>query len=127
MKNYLLLFLVCIGLNKIAYADTCPPAEGLNPYNLPIGWSLLLPPVIAGENYYFSEAIHSLNGSFYYKQIICKYAACPTSFCPAFGILSTKAYNLPNTKMPPWHSLSVIAFTFTCRPADHNPTICLFQ
>lgn len=131
MKNCLiiLLFLSCVSfINKVAMADVCPPISDLqNPEKLPAGWTLLVPPVLSGQDYEytFSEAVHSLNGSFYYKHVICKYA-CPIKMC-AFAILSDKTYELPNSRMPPWHNPSVIGATFTCRPINHEPNICIFQ
>lgn len=127
MKKPLIILMFAASLNHLANADTCPPIRGLDPLKPPAGWTLLVPPVIAGETYYFGEAVHSLNGSFHYKNVICKYEACPTSFCPAFAILSDKQYELPNTRTPPWHYRSTISYTFTCRPADHDPSICVFQ
>jgi hypothetical protein len=129
MKNFIIIlfFIASVSfINKVAMADACPPISDLkNPNDPPAGWKILVPPVLTEEDYYFSEAVHSLNGSFYYKQVICKYA-CPMNSC-AFAIISTKTYELPNTKMPPWHYPSTIGATLTCRPPSHQPDICIFQ
>lgn len=128
-RTMILLFGLCVSMENLSFADTCPPAEGLDPNHLPAGWSLIVPPIFPGETYVFGEAVHSLNISFYYKQVICKYQACEIAqpFCPAFGILSDKTYNLPTTKTPPWHYRSTIGYTLTCRPPGHDTSICIFD
>ncbi len=128
MKNGLILlcFIACVSfINQLAVADTCPPISDMSPNRPPPGWSFLVPAVISEETYFFVEAVHSLNGSFYYKHVICKYA-CPIKMC-AFAIISDKIYELPNSKMPPWHHTSALGSTLTCRPANHDPAICVFQ
>lgn len=129
MKNRLIIlcFLVYVSFIPKAFASVCPSIGDFEPTRPPPGWSLLVPPIISGETYYFVEAVHSLNISFYFKQVICKYAACSTSFCPAFGLLSDATFELPNTKLPPWHATSTIGGTLTCRPLNHDPSICIFQ
>jgi hypothetical protein len=121
-----MLFIICL-VNQISWADTCPPALGLIPQSPPAGWSLLLPPVLEGQRYEFGAAIHSLNGAYYYGQVICKYETCPSHFCPAFALISDKTYDFPNTKTPPWNARSVLAFTFTCLAPDHDPEHCVFS
>lgn len=124
-KLLTLTTLLCV--TNISYADTCPDINGLDPFHPPTGWTLNVPPIIEGQTYYFGEAIHSLNGSFYYQQVICKYQACASAFCPAFSLLSNKQYITPKTKTSPWDALSKIAFTLTCRPTNNDPTSCVFQ
>ncbi len=126
MKIRFLLLLI-YGITSFARADTCPHIEGLDPYHPPSGWTLAMPPVIEGETYDFGLAVHSYNGSFYYKQVLCKYEACPSAFCPAFTLLSAKKYEFPNTNAPPWDAKSSLNFTFTCKPVNHDPTVCSFQ
>ena len=122
--RYILWVLLII---NVAYADTCPPIKNLNPNKPPAGWTLQIPPIIDGQDYYFGETIHSLNGSFYFKQIICKYQACSSAFCPAFSLLSNAQYQQPATSEAPWNAKSKIAATYTCRPVDHDPANCVFQ
>ncbi len=115
-------------VSSTSYADTCPDIKGLDPYHPPMGWTLNVPPIIEGQNYYFGEAIHSLNGSFYFNRVICKYQACASAFCPAFSLLSNNKYiDYPTIKFPPWDASSRIAFTLTCRPTDNDPANCIFQ
>lgn len=113
--------------NQTLFADTCPAAEGLNPSHPPAGWKLLLPPVLEGQHYFFGAAIHSINGAYYYEQVICKYEACPSTFCPAYALISDKTYQKPNSNAYPWNKRSVLAFTFTCIPDDHDPKNCTFN
>lgn len=126
-KLSLTLLSMILFFSDTGYGDTCPSIQEIDPFNPPTGWTLQIPPIIDGQEYYFSEAIHSMNGSFYFKQVICKYQACASAFCPAFSLLSNKQYAKPNTNAPPWDTKSRIAFTFTCRPIDNNPTNCIFQ
>lgn len=124
----ILCFLASVSfISKAAIATTCPAVQDFDPMRPPSGWALLVPPVISGETYYFVEAVHSLNGSFYFKQVICKYASCSSAFCPAFALLSNAQYESPNSKLPPWHATSTIGATLTCRPLTHDPAICLFE
>lgn len=126
MKKLRIASLLCFV--NLCYADTCPDIKGLDPFHPPAGWTLNIPPILEGESYYFNEAIHSLNGSFYYLQVICKYQTfCPSNFCPAFSLLSNKQYVMPKTKSPPWDATSKLGFTLTCRPDDNNPANCVFQ
>ena len=113
----------------VAWGDSCPHPEDFNPTTPPAGWSLIVPPIIPGETYFFDEAIHSLNGQFYYKQVLCIYkdTLCPSPFCPAFTLLSDKTYDLPNSKMPPWNAPSTIVDTLTCESINHRPEDCVFQ
>lgn len=124
--SYLSILAVSLSLQAV-FADTCPLAQGLNPNNPPVGWKLLLPPVLDGQHYFFSAAIHSLNMAYYDKHIICKYAACSTPFCPAFALISDKEYQYPNIKVFPWDAKSVLAFTLTCLPLDRDPLHCDFN
>ncbi len=123
----LLIIVMLLWFSNICDADTCPDIKGLDPFNPPIGWTLNIPPIVEGQNYYFGEAIHSLHGNFYYQQVICKYQACASAFCPAFSLLSSKQYITPKTKSPPWNASSRIAFTLTCRPENNNPQVCVFE
>lgn len=127
MTKPFFIFIILLFIPTISFADTCPEINGLDPFHPPSGWTLNVPPIIEGQTYYFGEAIHSLNGSFYYQQVICKYQACASAFCPAFSLLSDKQYITPKTKSPPWNAQSRIAFTLTCRPEDNNPKNCMFQ
>ncbi len=125
IKKIVVFFTVLLA--NTSFADTCPDINGLDPLHPPAGWTLNIPPIIEDQDYYFGEAIHSLNGSFYFKQVICKYQVCASAFCPAFSLLSNKQYEFPKTKSPPWDVQSRIAFTFTCRPEDNDPKHCVFQ
>jgi|HubBroStandDraft_4_1064222.scaffolds.fasta_scaffold97944_2 hypothetical protein len=125
-KKLFTLFILLCALN-MSYADTCPDIKGLDPLHPPAGWTLNVPPIFEEQAYYFGEAIHSLNGSFYYQQVICKYQACASAFCPAFSLLSNKQYVNPKIKSAPWDVSSRIAFTLTCRPPNNDPTSCVFQ
>lgn len=128
LRNSLKIFLALFCLyHQIAIADTCPIAEGLNPSHPPAGWKLLLPPVLEDQHYFFGAAIHSINGAYYYEHVICKYEACPSTFCPAYALISDKAYQYPNSNASPWNKRSVLAFTFTCVPDDHDPSHCVFK
>jgi hypothetical protein len=126
MKKHFLLLGIFFKLLP-AYADTCPQIQDFTPTNPPPGWTLIMPPILDDQKYYFGSAIHSLNGSFYYLQVLCKYEACPSDFCPAFALLSNNAYNFPNTKTPPWNQRSRLKSTFTCTPPDHDPSHCVFN
>lgn len=121
------LCILSILASKIVLADTCPSAKGLDPMSPPAGWKLLLPPILENQKYHFGAAIHSLNGAYYYEQVICKYEACPSHFCPAFALISEKTYEYPNTKAAPWNERSVLGYTFTCISPDHDPTQCVFH
>lgn len=110
-----------------SFADTCPRIEEIKTGLPPSGWTFLIGPNEAIENHSFSAAIHSLNGFFYYGQVICRYDACPSYLCPAFTLISTKIYQEPSEPTPPWNHLSVIQSTLTCMPGDHDPAHCLFQ
>ncbi len=121
----IIIFLILVS-NK-AFAETCPDIQTFDPLHPPAGWTLNVPPIIEDQSYYFGEAIHSLNGSFYFKQVICKYQACDSAFCPAFSLLSKGQYAYPNAKISPWDVVSRIAYTFTCHPIDHDPSKCNFQ
>jgi hypothetical protein len=125
MKKILIMLLSVMG--SFAQADTCPPAKGLDLMHPPAGWKLLLPPAIEGQRYEFGAAIHSLNGAYYYEQVICKYESCPSHFCPAFALISDKTYQHPNTKAAPWDARSVLGFTFTCISPEHDPAHCVFS
>lgn len=126
LKKFFTLFTL-LSILRISYADTCPDIKGLDPLHPPSGWTLNVPPIFEEQDYYFGEAIHSLNASFYYQQVICKYQACASAFCPAFSLLSNKPYVFPKTKSPPWDAASRIAFTLTCKPENNDPRSCIFQ
>jgi hypothetical protein len=113
--------------NTSSLADTCPRAQDLNPFLPPAGWSYLIPPFDPSiEGYTFSSAIHSLNGAFYYQQVICRYEVCPSFLCPAFTLISNNTYQEPSESTPPWNHGSVLKYTLTCMPGDHNPEHCVF-
>lgn len=114
---------------QAACANTCPTIAEFGQFGEPpAGWTLLIPSTIPfDDKFEFGSATHSLNGSFYYKQVICKYAQCLSTFCPAFTILSNDTYNLPNTPLPPWGAPSPIVRTLTCEPPDHDPSHCVFE
>jgi len=126
MKKQIIFIVMLMKIIPI-YADTCPPIQDFTPTKPPVGWILIMPPILDDPKYYFGSAIHSLNGSFYYQQVICKYEACPSEYCPAFALLSTSTYAYPNTKTPPWDARSRLRFTLTCMPSDHDPSHCIFQ
>jgi hypothetical protein len=124
MKRFIFVILIAFFCINFCLADTCPTAESLGLFHTPPpGWSTLIgaPP---GDDYYFSEAVHSFNGTFYYKQVICRYEECPNCF--AFELLSDETYQLPNSNAPPWGAPSAIKWTYTCKPSDHNPDVCVF-
>jgi hypothetical protein len=125
-KKLLTLFSLLLASPTI-FADNCPDIKGLDPLHPPSGWTLNIPPIVEDQTYYFSEAIHSLNGSFYYQQVMCIYKACDSAFCPAFSLLSNTTYTSPILNSPPWDAKSRIAFTLTCKPEDHHPSRCVFQ
>lgn len=112
-----------------SFADTCPRIKDLDPFIPPTGWSFLISPdpSLPFEDYRFSGAIHSLNGYFYYLQVICRYDACPSFLCPAFTLISNKPYQEPSEPFPPWNHRSVLKYTLTCMPGDHDPAHCVFQ
>ena len=126
-KKIINWLLISGALSSSVFADTCPTINEASPYNPPAGWSTLLSPVIEGEHYQFNAAIHSLNGVYYNGQVICKYSSCPNSLCPAYALISDRTYELPNSKAKPWNQPSILAFTFTCMPMDHDPSHCIFQ
>lgn len=128
MKKISILAVIFYLASASSFADTCPPIHELKAtLPPPAGWTYLLGPDQALESYHFSSAIHSLNGSFYYEQVICRYAVCPSFGCPAFTLLSTKTYEEPNEARAPWDSRSVLKYTLTCMPGDHNPHHCVFK
>ena len=130
MKNIssLLIFTFLLLASLKSLADTCPNMTELKPWLLPAGWTYLVgPPDLPAENYKFSAAIHSLNGAFYYEQVICRYDACPSYLCPAFSLISNNRYQEPSEARTPWNHLSVLRYTLTCMPGDHDPAHCVFQ
>ncbi len=131
MKMRAVLFLLpVLFLSSLkSFAETCPRIQEINPAMAPNGWTFLIgpQPEIALDKYQFSCAIHSLNGYVYYGQVICRYDACPSYLCPAFTLISTKTYQEPSNPQSPWDHLSVLRFTLTCMPGDHNPAHCVFE
>ena len=129
MKKIFILLLTLLACRS-SLADTCPAVGSFTFSAPPPGWTFLVLPIepsIGMENYSFSSAIHSLNGTFYYKQVICRYDVCPSFLCPAFTLISNKTYEQPGEVRAPWNHRSVIAFTLTCMPGDHDPAHCVFQ
>jgi hypothetical protein len=127
MKNRLIILLITLSVSLSSHAATCPPAETLDPEHPPMGWSLLAPPIFEDQHYHFGKAVHSLNGSFYYLQVICEYETCPTFGCPKFSILSADTYETPNTDAAPWQTKPVIGYTVVCQPPNHDSFACSFQ
>lgn len=127
MKKPILLTFLLFAISMRCLADTCPKIQEIDRYQPPPGWTFLLLPEQPIENYHFSQAIHSLNGSFYFQKVICRYDICASSGCPAFLLLSQKDYQQPNQPEPPWNHLSMIMWTYTCMPADYNPAHCVFK
>lgn len=127
MKNSLSLllgsFLLLASLSSLA--DTCPRLQDFNYVQPPKGWSFLIGPDFI-ETYTFSAAIHFL-GALYHEQVVCRYEACSSSFCPAFTLISDKAYQEPSEPKAPWNHYSVLGHSLTCMPADHDPAHCIFQ
>lgn len=127
MRKRLIILLITSCVSLSSHAETCPAADTLDPAHPPAGWSILVPPIFEDQEYHFGKAIHSLNGSFYYLQVICEYETCPTFGCPKYSIISTNTYETPNTNATPWHTRPVIGFTFVCQPPNHDPAVCIFQ
>jgi hypothetical protein len=127
MKTRLMITLITAAVSLSAYADTCPPVDSFDPHTPPAGWSLLLPPIVEGQKYHFDKAIHSLNGNFYYQQIICVYDTCPSMGCPAIELLSNNTYTQPDSAAAPWNAKTPISYTFACQPADNDPSKCVFS
>jgi hypothetical protein len=127
IKKLILPTLAGLLLSGVIFADTCPLMEDLEAALPPPGWSLLRDPDLKLENYHFSAAIHSLNGFLHYEQIICRYDVCSSYGCPAFALLSNQRYQQPTEANPPWDHHSVLGYTLTCMPGDHNPAHCVFQ
>jgi hypothetical protein len=127
MEMRLIITLILLAVSLSSFADTCPRIIDINIHQPPKGWSMLIPPVIEGQSYYFDRAIHSLNGSFYYGQVICEYRSCGSFACPAFELLSDAVYINPEAKTPPWDDWPVIAQTLVCAPKDNDPAHCIFE
>jgi len=111
-----------------SFADTCPRINEIDPFMPPAGWTFLIGPSpdFPMETYHYSSAIHCL-GSFYYLQVICRYDSCGSFGCPAFTLISNNIYQEPSEPFPPWDHRSVLKYTLTCMPGDHNPVHCSFQ
>jgi hypothetical protein len=127
MKTRLMITLITAAVSMSAQADTCPTADSFNPNTPPPGWNLLLPPVVQGKKYQFDKAIHSVNGNFYYQQIICVYDTCPSMGCPAIELLSNNTYTQPNSADAPWNAKTPIGNAYACQPADNDPAKCVFS
>jgi hypothetical protein len=127
MKKRLIITLIALSVSLSGMAATCPPADGLNPGQLPAGWSILVAPIIQGQTYHFGKAIHSLNGNFNYQQVICQYQTCPSFGCPAFTIISTGTFQYPESNAAPWDARPVIGSTLVCFPPNHDPSVCIFR
>jgi hypothetical protein len=127
MQNRLLILLIALLVSVAARAQTCPPINEINIANPPVGWKLLLPPQIEGQTYHFGKAIHSLNGSFFYGQVICEYETCNSFDCPAIELLSDATYAKPYSIGGNWTQRANIAETIMCAPANHDPALCVFE
>ena len=122
-----MITLISAAVSLSGNAETCPPVSSFDPHVPPAGWTLLLPPIVEGQKYHFDKAIHSLNGSFYYQQILCVYDTCASLGCPAIELLSNSTFEQPDSNKAPWDASSPISHTFACQPADNNPSHCDFQ
>lgn len=128
MKNRLILLMLSFFLlgSNMGLADTCPRAQDLDLTQPPAGWTYWIGPDWISKNYTFSSAIHFL-GSFCHEQIVCRYEACSSYFCSAFTLISNQTYQEPSEARAPWNHRSVLRYTLTCMPADHDPAHCVFQ
>lgn len=126
-KLRLIIPLLALHVSLSCYADTCPPVDTIDLNNPPAGWNVLLPPIIDGQTYHFGKAVHSLNISFFYQQVICVYEACATLGCPAFELLSESIYTSPEQKTSPWDARPSVRDTLVCAPASHDPKVCVFD
>jgi hypothetical protein len=127
MQNRLIILLIALTVSLSSRADTCPPVDQIDLNNPPPGWQVLVPPVVDDEQYYFGKAIHSLNGGFFYGQVLCVYETCGSFGCPAFELLSEGTYKKPNAPDKIWSGRSIIVDTLTCAPANHDPSVCTFE
>ena len=128
MKKCSIITAICLFVSNHSLAATCPPIENLDFQNPPAGWTVLLPPFEdTNETFYFGSAIHSLNGSFYYKKVICEYETCPSWGCYKLEIISNATFENPNSTAAPWNHKPVIAHTLLCTPANHDPSACEFN
>jgi len=127
MKKCSIIPLLSLFVSISAWAAICPAVQNVDPLHPPAGWSTLLPPYDdTTDTYYFGSAIHSFNGSFYFKQVICEYETCPSFGCYKFEIISNDPFEMPNSNAAPWNHRPVIAYTLLCTPPDHNPSVCEF-
>jgi hypothetical protein len=130
MKNRLIILLIAAAVSLSSHAATCPPIAQLDPENLPMGWSMLIPPQLEDQTYHFGKAVHSLNMNFFYGQILCTYEAyetCPTFLCPMFVIVSDEVYEQPTSTAAPWNTRPQVVSTLVCQPANHDPSVCVFE
>jgi hypothetical protein len=108
-------------------ADTCPPIDSIDFDYPPPGWTVLIPPIIEDQTYHFSKAVHSLNATFYYQQVICVYMTCESLGCPFVELLSEGTYEHPDQKVSPWDARATVGFTLVCAPSSHDPEVCVFD
>jgi hypothetical protein len=127
MKKRLIITLIALSVSLSGMAATCPPAEGLDLKRLPTGWNILVAPIFQGQTYHFGKATHSLNGSFYYQQVICQYQTCSSFGCPAFTIVSNGTFQYPESDAAPWDARPVIRPSLVCFPPNHDPSVCIFR
>lgn len=101
------------------------PSEPSPPANFTF---LTKPALKPGANYtwYLIDAIHSLNPTWLFEKIICKYAACPSYGCPTVGLLSVAQYSHPDAPQSNWGKYSRINDTLICAPIDHLAVHCPF-
>jgi hypothetical protein len=125
MRNRILIIALSLYVSA-SYADTCPPAQSINPQTPPAGWTLFMSPLYAGENYYFVQAVHSLNANYYFQQVFCTYQTCPSFSCPTFTLLSNVTYQFPNSNNAPWNTAPPIVNTIVCFPKNNDPLQCVF-
>lgn len=102
------------------------PAQPVAPTN----YTFLSKPILKpGGNYsamYLIDAIHSLNPSWFYQRVICKYAACPSYGCATVALLSDAVYTHPDAPQGDWGKYLRINDTLICAPNDHLTMRCPF-
>jgi hypothetical protein len=127
MLNRHIILLIGLTVSLSCGAQTCPPVNTINITHPPAGWKVLVPPQIEDQEYHFGKAIHSLNMSFFFKQVICEYETADSFLAPSFSLLSDKPYEKPSYLTEDWNQPAIIAETLMCAPDDHDPSHCVFE
>lgn len=122
-----MILLITAGVSLSSYAATCPPVNQVDPENPPMGWTLLIPPQLEDQIYHFGKAVLSLNGNFFYGQVLCTYETCTQLGCPMYVLLSDETFTSPTSNASPWNARPMVVDTLVCAPADHDPSKCVFE